>query len=101
MPGHAFDVDECRLHPLLIDLRAVPVFWEIAFSLRQLLQELRLQRLTTTFLCKLHGASRVVQHLRGLDSRKFVEEPATTGVHQHGVALHFEQAQSQDLLLLI
>ena len=43
--------------------------------------------------CQTQSPSRVVDDLHGLDPRELVEEPAATGVHQHGVTLHLEKLQ--------
>ena len=37
--------------------------------------------------------SGILEDLHGFDSADLVEEPAATGVHEHGMALHFEQLQ--------
>ena len=42
------------------------------------------------FVSQLDGARRVGHHLRRFDAADFIEEPAATGIHQHGMALHFE-----------
>src|SRR6185312_14805159 len=42
----------------------------------------------------------VHNHLDGLDSGYLVEEPSTARVHKHGVALHFEQIEGGDSLVV-
>jgi len=45
----------------------------------------------------LHGPGRVLQNLHRFQPGQFVEEPATTGVHQHGVPLKLKHPQGHNL----
>ena len=49
-----------------------------------------LQGVAEEFLSELNHASVICHHLYRLDARKFIEEPAATGVHQHRVTLQFQ-----------
>ena len=71
---------------------------QVAFRLSECLKELRLDLPAEELFCQMHHASRVLDHLHGLNPGQFVEEPAAAGVHQHGVPLHFQQLQHGDLL---
>src|SRR6188508_1189977 len=43
---------------------------------------------------QLDGTTGILHDLRCFDSRNFVEEPSTTGVHQHGISLNLHQAEN-------
>src|SRR5512133_754275 len=57
-----------------------------------------LEAVFENFLRELQGAPSVHDDLDGLETGEFIEEPATTGVHEQGVALHFEKLKGARLL---
>ena len=61
---------------------------------------MRLERRAGDRLRQLDDAPGVLDHLHRLDAGEFVEEPAATRVHQHRVALHFEQLPEPHALRL-
>jgi hypothetical protein len=87
---NSIDVDDTGLYPLFVQLGAVSMLGQIAFRLRQMLQEFRFNTLARALLGQLQGASSIVDDLHRLQARKFVKEPSATRVHQHGVTLHLQ-----------
>src|SRR5258708_8982519 len=85
-----------RFDELGVDIRAVSVLGNVALGQSQLFQEALLQGVAEKFLGQLHHASGILDHLHRFDAREFVEEPAATGVHQHGVTLQFKQFPYND-----
>ena len=83
-----------RLHPLVEDARAVAMIGQVALRQRQQLLELSFAMIGKEHLRQLQRAAGVHDDLHRLDAGELVEEPAAAGVHQHGVALHFQQRQS-------
>jgi len=54
-----------------------------------------LQALAGEGLAQLQGPGGVLDHLQGLQARELGEEPAATGEHQQGVALHLQELQGR------
>ena len=73
----------------------------IAFGLAQLLDEKALRGIAKKLLRQLGGPASVLDHLDGLDSRQFIEEPTAARVHQHGVPLKLKQLPGHRFLGLI
>ncbi len=91
--GHLIQRDYGRLDPFLVDGFAVTVLREITFGLRQSFQKVRLEVILPEVLRQLDSAAGVLNDLYRFDTGDVVEEPAATGVHEHGVPLQFEQLQ--------
>src|SRR5207247_10244794 len=77
----------------LVDLRAVSWIGPIALCLRQPAHELVFEFLAEDVLRQLNDTSRELKNLYGLDAGQVIEKPAAARVHEHGVALHFEELE--------
>src|ERR1700733_9504029 len=97
--GDTFNVDNRRLDPLLVDLRSITMFGEIAFGQGKMLQEFRFELLVAAVLGKLQGVTRIMNDLYGFQAREFVEEPSATGVHEHSVTLHLKKSEGSHLFM--
>ena len=75
-----------------------PYSGKITFRSGEFFEKLRLDGLSEELLGELNDASGVLDHLNGFNPGEIVEEPAATGVHEHGVALQFHQLPDDDLL---
>jgi hypothetical protein len=95
-----FAVDDGWADELFVDTEAVAVFGDIAASLSEELEELGFEIKVKEIASELEGAAGVLDDLDGFDAGEFVEEPAATGVHEHGVALEFEEADGGDPVIL-
>src|SRR3569832_585101 len=62
-------------------------------------EEVLLEAVAKKILRQLQRPSGIHDDLNSLDAGEFVEEPAAACVHEHGVALHFEQLQRRSALL--
>ncbi len=93
--------DHFRLHQFLVNAAAIAKFGDVALGLLQQFQEFRLQSPSEQLAEQLQGAAGILDDLDGLDAGQLVEEPAAAGVHQHGVALHFEQLQQAHAFRLV
>ena len=65
---------------------------DVAGSRFQAAQEFFLAVFAEELLAKLHGAAGILEDMHRLRPGEFVEEPAATGVHQHEMALDFQQS---------
>ena len=84
-------VNKGGLDEFLIDAAAVSMLWNIALGLAQLLDEEALLGIAEKILRQLGGAPGVLNYLDGFNSRQFIEEPAATCIHQHGVSLELQE----------
>src|SRR5947209_8977081 len=94
-------VDNRRLNVTRVDFCAVAILWEVTLGAREALQELGFNRISEQLFGDLNHAPGILNHLHSLDAGKLIEEPAATGVHEHGVALEFHQLPHQNLLRLV
>ena len=98
MRGKLRQVDPSQANRALVDGAPVALLGQIAMRGSQQFDELVFHFLPRQPLIKLHYAPRVLDDLLRLNARQIVEEPAATGVHQQGVALHFQQLPKQHLI---
>ncbi len=98
------DLLKVQLHgvdALFVDLRAVAGGWIVGVGLGQAREKRGLEGsglLAEDLLRKLQHARGVGDDLHGLDAGDVVEEPAATGVHELGVALHLHQLEGAHAL---
>ena len=93
MGGDLGEVHDGRLHQLVIEVAAAPVFGQVAFRPLQQAQEVLLERLAEEAFAKLERTASVAQHLDGLDPRQVVEEPAAARGHEQGMALQLQELE--------
>ena len=98
MRGHLLQVDLHRLDQALVDISAVFPLRAVALGLAEALHKLPFQQSTIKAEDvggQAQRAGSVGHDLHCLDARDIVEEPAATGVHELGVALHLHQLENQ------
>jgi hypothetical protein len=96
MGADFFAIDDGGPDKLFIDSTAVAIFGDVAAGLGESIQERGFEIEVKEIAGELEGAAGVLDDLDGFDAGDFVEEPAATGVHEHGVALEFEQTDGGD-----
>ena len=91
MGAHPQQIQHGGSDGTLVNLAAVPVLSQVAPSRFQAEQEFLLAAFAEQLLAQLDGAAGVLQDVHRLRPGEFIEEPAAAGIHQHEIALHFEQ----------
>ena len=99
--GHLGIIHHRRFDAPEIDGAAVALFGDIAHGSLQDAQKGLLQVLAAEFLAQLQGPGGVLDHLLGFQTRDVGEKPAATGIHQQGVALHFQEFQGRHPIALL
>ena len=96
MTANFTQVDKSRLDELLVNASAILMLRNVAFRLAELFDKEALTLDAEDLLGQLRGTAGILDHLHGFNPRELVEEPAATGVHQHGVALELHQLPDGD-----
>ena len=91
MTANFTQVDKSRFDELLVDAGAIPMLRNVAFRLAEPFDKSAFTLEAEKLLRQLGGAAGILDHLHGFNARQLVEEPAATGIHQHGVALKFHK----------
>src|SRR3989338_6633630 len=78
-----------------VDFAAVSQFRNVASRFCEALQKLRFQGSVGNFLCQLNRAGCVPQDLSGFDPGNIVKKPAAAGEHEHRMACHLKQFETQ------
>src|SRR5579859_7240300 len=77
----------------VIDSSAVVELRNVALGVGQQLQELRLWIYFRSNGRQLNHACGILKNLQRFNSADLIEEPAATGVHEQGMALHLQQLE--------
>src|ERR1700741_3517732 len=93
MGTDSFPIDFGRPHRTRIDVRSVAVRRNVAFCRRHSVREFAFQRHAENFFRELYDAAGELEDLYGFDTGNVIEEPTATGVHEQGMALHFEELE--------
>ncbi len=91
-----FQVHHRGLNVTLVDRSAIALFWNIALGLRQQVQKRCGHIFGEKLPGQLQSPAGILNYLDSFYSGNLVKEPSTAGVHQHQVALQFEQLQPAD-----
>ena len=91
--GHLGGRHGRRLYKPLVHHGPVFKVLNIAGGGLQHTHKLRLYIRAAGFAFKLQRTRGVLQNLHGFQTADFIKKPPAAGIHQHGVALHFQQHQ--------